>query len=397
MKKRLRIAVVAVGLIAAVVIGNVIFRNHKENSRIRLSGNIEVTQVDLSFKIPGRLARRLVDEGQRVTRGELVAELEPGDWQVEVRKAEAELAYARSALAELEAGSRPEEIQRAQARVTQAEFALKELETGSRSQEITAAEADLRQARAAADAAQSRLKLAQADFDRYAKLFKAGGISRQALDGYQTQLETAQKAYDETVARVENARQQLSLRQEGPRNEQIRQARAALTQAEAEYALIKAGPRKETIDQARAREAAVREALNLARLKLEDTHIRAPFDGVVLSKSAEPGAYLNPGTPVVTVAQMERVWLRAFVTESDLGRIRLGQTAAVSTDADPDQHSSGTISFIASEAEFTPKSVQTFEERVDLMYRVKIDLDNPDGIFKPGMPADAVIEIDHES
>ncbi len=393
MKKRIRIIAPALVILAAVLVWVLSSRNGGPAGVIRLSGNIDVTQVDLSFKIAGRLAERPVDEGDLIRRGDRVGQLDETDQRLQVSRAEADLAYAESILAELESGSRPEEIRRAAARVQQVHFALAELESGSRLQEIAQAEAELARALANQASAQSRLTLAQADFERYAAVFKEGGISRQVFDSYRTQRDTAENNYSEAVARVAASRQQLSLIKEGPRREQIRQARAALTQAEADYALVKAGPREETIAQARARVAAARQSLNLSQQQLADTRLVAPFDGVVLSKSAEPGAYLLPGSPVVSIARIDRVWLRAFIGEKDLGRIRLGQQADVFIDAYPDKAYPGRVSFISSQAEFTPKSVQTFEERVNLMYRVKIDLDNPDGELKPGMPADARIKV----
>lgn len=394
MKKRLRIAIPVAVVVAATLLWHFVYRNGSDPNRIRLSGNIEVTQVDLAFKIPGRLAERLVDEGDRIRRGDVIARLDATDQRLQVRKAEADRDYARSVLAELEAGSRPEEIARADARAEQMRYALKELETGSRAQQIAEAEAELTRAIAAQQASKSQLALAAADLARYAAVYTDGGISRQAFDTYSTRHDTAKNTDEEAAARVRIARQRLSLVKEGPRSEQVRQARAALSQAEAERALVTAGPRQETIAQAAARVAAAEEALNLLRQQVADTTISAPFDGVVLSKSAEPGAYLNPGAPVVTVAQLDRVWLRAFVSETDLGRIRLGQSAEVTSDGAPDKPVTGQLTFISSQAEFTPKSVQTFEERVNLMYRVKITMDNPDGRLKPGMPADAVIRIE---
>ncbi|MFH1981002.1 MAG: HlyD family efflux transporter periplasmic adaptor subunit [Pseudomonadota bacterium] len=394
MKKRLRIAIPVLIVVSALLIWNLFFRNGGNGKDVRISGNIEVTQVDMAFKIPGRLAERRVDEGDRIHRGDLVARLDPTDQTLQVRKAEADRDYARSVLAELEAGSRPEEIARAAARVQQMRYALKELETGSRVQQIAEAEAGLSQAKAAQQASESQRALAAADLARYGAVFRDGGISRQSYDAYRTQHETANNSSEEAAAQVRIASQRLSLVKEGPRSEQIRQARAALAQAEAELALVTAGPRQETIAQAGARATAAEEALNLFRQQLADTAITAPFDGVVLSKSAEPGAYLNPGAPVVTVAQIDQVWLRAFVSETDLGRIRLGQSAEVTTDGAPDKPVTGRLTFISSQAEFTPKSVQTFEERVNLMYRVKITLDNTGGRLKPGMPADAVIRIE---
>ena len=391
MKKRLRIALPLLVIIAGALIWHFRFREQGPAGQILVSGNIEVTQVDVSFKIPGRLVQRLVDEGDQVTARQLVARLDPKDQRLNENRAAAELAYSQAVLAELTAGSRPEELRRAKAGVARARFALEELETGSRNQEVADARAARQRARAAQKTAASNLALAQDDHDRYRQLLTDKVVSRREYDEVRTRFEAAQNALAEAKAHLRSADQRLSLIEEGPRKEQIRRAQAALEQAEAEYALVKAGPRKEAIAQAQARVTAAEEALAQARQQLADTEVRAPFDGVVLSKSAEPGAYLNPGTPVVTLAQLDRVWLRAFISGNDLGRIQRDQEVTVTTDAFPDRRFTGRISFISSQAEFTPKSVQTFEERVSLMYRIKIDLENPEGILKPGMPADANI------
>lgn len=393
MKKRLRIILPAIAVVLAMVAWQRFYRTDGDDDQIRLSGNMDVTQVDLAFKIAGRLKHRLVEEGDPVTRGQGVATLEDTDQKLLRQKADADLAYAVSVLSELQAGSRPEEIDRSTARVRQARFALNEVLAGSRVQEVAEAKADWKRAMSDEKTAGSELALAQSDFDRYAAVFEEGGISRQAFDVYRTRLEAAKNAQIAAVSKRQATGQRLSLRQEGSRSEQINQARWALAQAEAEYALVVAGPRREAIDQAKARVAAAAAGLNIARQQVAETELFSPFDGVVLSTSAEPGAYLNPGTTVLTVGDTQRIWLRAFVTETDLGRIRLGQSAEVSVDADPDRHWTGTISFISSEAEFTPKSVQTFKERISLVYRIKIQLANPDGVLKPGMPADAVIKV----
>ncbi|MBC2712988.1 MAG: efflux RND transporter periplasmic adaptor subunit [Desulfosarcina sp.] len=392
MKKRLRIILPVAVVALAVIVWNLFFKDDSSDGPIQLSGNIDVTQVDLAFKIPGRLSQRLVDEGDRVTRSQRLAVLDNTDQQLQLQKAAADFDYASSVLAELMAGSRPEEIERAQAQVRQARFALTELKSGSRAQEIAEARADLERAMADERTAKSQLKTAQSDFARYAAVFNEGGISRQAFDTVQTRLITAQNAVDAAASRRQATGQRLSLRREGSRQEQIGQASSALAHAEADYALVKAGPRKELIDQARARKAAAQAGLDIARQLLAEAELFASFDGVVLSTSAEPGAYLNPGSAVMTVGDTQGVWLRAFVAETDLGRIRLGQSAEVSVDAYPDRRWTGRVSFISSEAEFTPRSVQTFKERTNLVYRMKIQLDNPDGVLKPGMPADAVIE-----
>ncbi len=135
------------------------------------------------------------------------------------------------------------------------------------------------------------------------------------------------------------------------------------------------------------------ENLELAKIMLGYTTLRAPFSGVILTRQTELGEVMQPGTPVVTLADLDHVWLRAYVAETDLGRIRWGQAATVHTDTYPDKAYPGQISFISSEAEFTPKSVETHKERVTLVYRIKIDVENPRHELKPGMPADATIHL----
>ncbi|MGA2499027.1 MAG: efflux RND transporter periplasmic adaptor subunit, partial [Tepidisphaeraceae bacterium] len=179
-----------------------------------------------------------------------------------------------------------------------------------------------------------------------------------------------------------------------PRQEQIAQARAALAELEQRRDLVKKGPRQETIDQARAKLGEAEGALAISRTRLSYTTLDSPVWGVVLSKNVESGEYVAAGTPIVTVANLKDVWLRAYINGPDLGRVKVGQKARLYTDSHPGKPYDGRISFIASEAEFTPKSVQTDKERVKLVYRIKIDLDNPDMELKPGMPADADIVIE---
>jgi HlyD family secretion protein len=187
------------------------------------------------------------------------------------------------------------------------------------------------------------------------------------------------------------AEEQLKLVEEGPRQEQIAQARAALAQARERFVLVKKGPRRETIDQGRARLDQAKQALALAETRLGYATVGSPLSGVVLSKNVEPGEYVAAGTPIVTVGDLQNVWVRAYINETDLGRVKVGQRVHVSTDTYPGKRYEGRVSFIASQAEFTPKNVQTEKERVKLVYRVKIDIRNPNMELKPGMPADGEI------
>ncbi len=354
-------------------------RSGQDPNVIRVSGNIEVTDAEVSFKIPGRVEARLVSEGQIVKAGQIVARLDSTELGQEVALRRAELMAAEAALAELEAGSRPEEIAGAEAAVRQAEARLEELEAGSRSQEIAAVEAAVRRARAEA----ARLRV---DHERYKQLYTEGIVSAQLYDAARTAYEMAEQS-------VQEAEEQLKLVREGPRKEQIGQARENLRQARERAAVIRKGPRKETIDQSRARFEQAKQVLAVAETRLAYTSVVSPISGVVLSENVEAGEYVAAGTPVVTVGELEKPWLRAFINETDLGRVKVGQRACVSSDTYPDKRHEGYVSFIASQAEFTPKTVQTEKERVKLVYRIKIELANPQMELKPGMPVDADIWI----
>jgi HlyD family secretion protein len=315
----------AVCLAAALLLGACSGRDGADTAPLVLSGNIEVTNAEVSFKVPGRVVQRLVTEGDRVKEGQLVARMDDTDQLETLALRRAELAQAEAAYAELKAGSRPEEIAAAQA-------------------SLNSAEAD-----------RERLRL---DFARQQALLGKDAIADREFEASQAQLKVAE-------ARTDEAAQQLKLVQAGPRVEDIAQGRAR-------------------VDQARA-------AVALAQTQVDDTRLLSPLSGFVLSKNIEPGEYVSPGTPVITVADIAHVWVRAYISETDLGRIRLGEKIEVHTDTYPGKKYEGTIGFIDSEAEFTPKMVQTTKERVKLVFRIKIDLDNPNDELKPGMPADAII------
>ncbi len=392
MKKRLPLVILPALIIAGILTFFIFFKEKTDPGTIRVSGNIEATDVELGFKIAGRLEECLVNEGDSISKGAVLARLENMDQKIAMALAETNVERAKSVLAELVAGSRPQEIDLSAARVLQARQALLELTRGSRAQEIEAATSDLNTALAAEKSAKAQLTQAKEDFDRFAILLKEKTVSQRDFDLNHTRYEVAQNTAEEAGSRVNIARQNLSLRKEGPRAEQIEKAKAALAQAEAELALTKAGPRQEKIDQAKTSLDEAMEKLNQAKQQLSYTELFAPMDGVILSRSADPGEFLNPSTPVVTLGDIAHPWLRAYVNETHLGRLKLKDKVKVKTDSFPGKTYDGVLSFISSQAEFTPKSVQTFEERVKLMFRIKIELSNPDQELKPGMPADAIIE-----
>jgi HlyD family secretion protein len=326
MNKKALVPIGMVAVAAAAVALYFALRPRRDSGALELSGNIELTAVELSFKSPGWVKERPVDEGQAVKAGQLVARLDDVEVQRELARQEALVASARANLAELEHGSRPEEI---------------------------------RQGEAALASARADLERQEAEFARQRELFSREVISQREFDA-------AKSAFEMAEARERQALESLVLLKKGPRTEKVEAGRAALAQAEA--------------------------SLAITRRQMENTVLLSPVDGTVLAKNTEAGEYVSPGTPIVTVGNLEKVWLRAYVEETDLGRVKLGQRARVATDTFPGKVYEGAVSFIASDAEFTPKSVQTRKERVKLVYRIKIDVANPAHELKPGMPADATIE-----
>jgi HlyD family secretion protein len=375
------ILVAALGVAAALVY--VVFllpASREDGATLRVSGTIEVTDAEGSFRIPGRVEARLVSEGESVKAGQVVARLDAAELTRETALRAAERKEARALLAELEAGSRPAEIAEAEALASQAEALLKDLLAGSRPQEVAAAAAAVQRAQADVD----RLK---DEFDRQEKLFQSAVISTREFDATRTSFAAAR-------ARLAEEEERLALVKEGPRAEEIEAARAALRGAQERLALVREGPRAEDVEQARARVERAGEAHALAEVRLGYAVLASPLDGIVLADHIEPGEFVAAGTPIVTVGDLANVWLRAYINETDLGRVKVGQQARVTTDTFPGKAYGGRISFIASQAEFTPKNVQTERERVKLVYRIKVDIPNPDQELKPGMPADAAIALD---
>ncbi|MCB1021132.1 MAG: HlyD family efflux transporter periplasmic adaptor subunit [Bryobacterales bacterium] len=365
-------------------------RDQTPDNVIAVSGNIRMTEVEIAFKTPGKLAERLVDEGDTVKKGQIVARLDTETLQSQRERVQAALEAAEARLGQSRAGlayaqeNVASSIDQRRAEVAAAGAMLEELERGSRPQEI-------QQAQAAVEAARARAEEARANLERGRELFKTEDVSAQDFDRLKAAADSAQAA-------LAQSQERLALVREGPRREQIQAAEAQKQRAQAGVRAAEAG----RLDLQRirqdiaARQADIRAAE--AELKVIDTQIEdavavAPVDGVVLVESAEPGEILAAGTSVVTIGDMERPWLRAYVNETDQGRVRIGAPVEVTTDSFPDKVYQGRVSFLASDAEFTPKEIQTLEERVKLVYRVKIDIDNPNQELKRNMPADAKIPL----
>jgi HlyD family secretion protein len=291
-----------------------------------LYGNVEIRQVDLSFGVEGPIAQVLVDEGDVVAAGQVLATLDQDAFRYAATNAEASLQGAEQHLAELVAGPRPREIDRARANVASAEASLEN---------------------------------SIANLNRSVELVRNHNVSQQALDSVRMAQRTAE---------------------------------AALNAARADLALLLEGTRQEQIAQGRAEVEARRADLDLQRWRLKRSTLRAPNDGIVLTRVREPGAVVTPNAPVLTVSVINPVWIRTYVDEPNLGRVAPGTPVAVTTDAKPGATYSGHVGYVSPTAEFTPKSVEAPGLRTALVYRVRIIVENPDRSLRQGMPATVILK-----
>jgi HlyD family secretion protein len=382
------ILLVAAAAVAGLYIYN---RMHRKSSNtLSVSGNLELTEVDISFKVPGKLIELDVDEGVFVKKGMVIARIDRDQVERQRSRDEASLVNSQSQYEQMGTSVQWQRqtlesdvaVRTAELRSVQAHLAA--LVAGSRPQEI-------QEARAAVADAKAQHDQAQADWDRAQDLFKNDDISKQQYDQYRARL-------DSTAAILRQDDEKLALVVEGPRKEDIDAARADVVRAQAELQATQANQlelkrREEDMLAHRADVARARAQVAITDTQIDDTVVVAPIDGVVLVKSAEVGEVLAAGTTVVTIGDIDHPWLRAYINETDLARIKFGQSASLTTDSFPGKTYPGRISFIASEAEFTPKQIQTQEERVKLVYRIKIDVDNRSRELKSNMPVDAEIQL----
>ncbi|MFN7543555.1 MAG: HlyD family efflux transporter periplasmic adaptor subunit, partial [Acidobacteriota bacterium] len=357
---------------------------------LRLSGNIEFRKVDIAFKIAGKLAELSVEEGADVQRGQMLARLERETMtrmrerdRAGVAIAESNLEQMRTAI-EFQRRTLEAETKLREAELRQARAKLQELSDGARPQEIA-------QVRAQASDIRALQAQARRDWERAQKLAEAEDISQAQFDQFRLRLDSA-------TAQLQNAEQRLALVVEGPRQTDLEAARANVARAEAALKLTEAQrieiKRKQQDLVARRAEVERNQAnVGVIDSQIADTTLTAPVDGVVLVRSADPGEVLAAGTPVLTLGEIDKPWFRGYVPQSKLGRVQLGQGVEVRSDSYPEKRYRGRITFIASEAEFTPKQIQTQEERVKLVYRIKVEVENPGRELKLSMPVDAEIRF----
>lgn len=303
------------------------FKKNGHKDSLTLYGNVDIRQVDLGFRVPGRIAVMAFEEGDLVKTGDLVAVLDKAPYEAALATAKGQLLQVAANYAKFRHGNRPQEIEEARAKV-------RELQATYDNAVIT--------------------------FNRQEKQLAVQATSKQNYDDA-----FAKKL--EAEAQLKNGQEALSLAEEGFRLEDIEAAQAAMEAAKAQ--------------------------LETAQINLQDATIYAPSDGIMLTRAREPGAIVDPLSIVYTLSLHRPVWIRAYVSETDLGRLKLGMKAFVTTDANPDKPLPGQVGFISPQAEFTPKNVETPELRTDLVYRLRIIVDDPKSELRQGMPVTVKIQL----
>jgi len=333
LKKKIIIIVFAV---LFIVVGLLVYigQNKKKSTELFYSGTIETTQAKLSFQIPGRVSQVNVQEGQAVPKNQVIAQLDRAEFEARYEQAKANLDRAQKAKEQLKTAlgisqnTLPAEVARAQA-------ALK--------------------------SAKDTLSDAEKNYRRFEELFTQGVVTEKERDTLKLNYEVAKSRYAESESMLKLAQGNLA---------RIDGARDDIATATAQ------------IDVARA-------AMNQTAIQLEYTQLKAPLDGVVVSRNVEPGETVTAGRELITISDLKRVDLKIYIEQTQIGKVKPGQQVDVSVDTFPGRSFPGRVAFISPEGEFTPKIIQTQKERVKLVYLVKVSIPNPNLELKAGMPADA--------
>jgi len=333
LKKRIIIIVFIILFVTVVLLVYFGQKNNREKG-LYYSGTIETTQANLSFQIPGRVIKVNFQEGQPVTKDQIIAELDRAEFESRYAQAKANLDRAQKTkqqlgtVLDISRKTLPSEVDRATANVKSVKDTLKDAEN---------------------------------NYKRFEELFSKGVVTEKERD-------TMKLAYEVAKSRLTESESMLKL------------AQGNLTRIDAS---------KQDVEVASAQINSVNASLNQASIQLAYTQLKSPMDGIITSRNIEPGETVNSGREVITISDLSRVDLKIFVDETEIGKVKPGQKVDVKVDTFPGTTYTGVVSFISPEGEFTPKIIQTKKERVKLVYLVKVSIENPKFELKSGMPADA--------
>lgn len=380
MKSAKLLSIVGVTVVVLFGIGWYIAPNYfSHRAVLKLPGIVEEQEIRLSSKIGGRIKEVFAVEGASVAQGAVLVTFESPEVEARILQLQAQLKIADARLKQARNGPLPEQIESARAAVEMAEARLASLKSGSRAEEISQAKSDV--SNRIADEARARSEL-----DRMRTLLPSNTVS-------QSDIEWAQATWKNAEGQLEIARQRLRLLELGPRVETIAEAGAEVRRLRAELRLIERGTRDEEICQLAAQVDEVHARIKEAQANLSEATIVSPSACLVEVVSVRRGDMASPNQPVVRVRAPDDRWVKAYVPETELSRIRLNQTVQVTHDGSS-QLFDGTIVHIASAGEFTPRNVQSVTERQHQVFAIKIRLLDDDGVFKSGMAAEVRIPID---
>lgn len=315
-------------------------RQPEPDGRLRVSGNIEATEVQVAPEVGGRLLELRADEGARVNRGDVVARLDTRDTELQIARVRTERRAADAQLRLLQAGTIIMDLRQVQAQVDGAE--------------------------AEVNALGAELQYAEMDLERFEQLLAANAGSQKQRDDAQGKVEAMRERQTVAQARVRASREQLARLRFGARPEEIDGARAHVAGADAQLAILEKA--------------------------LKDAEVATPVAGIVTQKLADAGELVPPRGAILIVTDLDNAWANLFVPEPMIPRVALGQAATIYTDAGG-AGIAGKVSYISPRAEFTPRNVQTADERSRLVYRIKVTVDNRAGVLKQGMPVDAELAL----
>lgn len=310
--------------------------NREQAQPLTANGTIEATEINVTAEVGGTLQKLNVNEGDQVKAGQLIGQLDTGSYRLQADQAQSSVAASQASLGEVEAGAR--------------------------NQEIAAARQEVESLAAQVASARDQLAQLEANLKRAQALFQEGAIPEQALQEQQT-------AYNKALHQVDGT-----------------EAQQAAAQARLE--LLQAGSRPQTLDRLSAGVRHSEVNLKLARLNLDKTRLVAPAGGTVITRNFEKGELIRPGSKVVTLLDESNLWLNVYVPENELGKVKVGQEVQIRVDAYPDKTFPGRVEYISPQAEFTPRNVQTKQDRVNLVFRVKVRVASGQDQLKPGLPAD---------
>jgi HlyD family secretion protein len=375
--KRTIFLAIALLIVVAVIAALKMLIDRPSSDEMLLSGTVEADEIHIGSKIGGRVGAVLVNEGQEVKMGQPIIRFESFD--LEARNADA-VAAVQAAEANLERTRkwfRPEELAEARAAAEAAWMTLELARHGPRKQEIDASRAEL-------DAAIADYEVAKVTLARVERLARDGVQPRQDYDN-------AKASFERAAARREAAQQRLDLLLAGTRTEEIERAERQYRQAAARKELVENGARKEDIRSAEAALNRARASLQAIQVQLGELEVRAPSDSFVEVLQVRPGDLINPNSPVATLVEVDRLWVRVFVPEPELGFVQLGKQVSIQVDSFRGVSFSGHVEQISSRGEFTPRNVQTRDERTHQVFGVRVRLDNNERRLRAGMAADVVM------